>query len=47
LLFTDDRQDNIVAAEERGWRCHRFDGWQGWARRLVSEGLLTEAEAGL
>lgn len=47
LLFTDDRTDNIAAAEVRGWQCHRFDGWQGWARRLVAEGLLTEAEAGL
>lgn len=47
LLFTDDRADNIAAAEQRGWQCHRFDGWQGWARRLVAEGLLTTAEAGL
>ena len=47
LLFTDDRADNIAAAEARGWRCHRFDGWQGWARRLVTEELLTEQEAGL
>ena len=47
LLFTDDRVDNIAAAEERGWQCHRFDGWQGWARRLVEEGFLTEQEAGL
>ena len=47
LLFTDDREDNIAAALARGWRCHRFDGWQGWAHRLVAEGLLTEKEAGL
>ncbi|WP_149140413.1 HAD family hydrolase [Gemmobacter caeruleus] len=47
LLFVDDRPDNIAAAEARGWACHRFDGWQGWARRLVAEGLLTETEAGL
>ena len=47
LLFTDDRPDNIAAAEARGWQCHRFDGWQGWARRLVDAGLLTPAEAGL
>lgn len=47
LLFTDDRADNIAAAEARGWRCHRFEGWQGWARRLVAEGLLSEQEAGL
>lgn len=47
LLFTDDRTDNIAAAGARGWRCHHFTGWQGWARRLVAEGLLNEKEAGL
>lgn len=47
LLFTDDRADNIAAAAARGWQTHHFDGWQGWARRLVGAGLLTEQEAGL
>ena len=47
LLFTDDRAENIAAAARRGWRTHHFRHWQGWARRLVDEGLLTEAEAGL
>lgn len=47
LLFTDDRADNITSAARRGWRTHQFESWQGWARRLVAEGLLTEAEAGL
>ena len=47
LLFADDRADNIVAAARRGWRTHQFESWQGWARRLVSEGLLTNVEAGL
>ena len=47
LLFTDDRADNITAAARRGWRTHQFESWQGWARRLVAEGLLTETEAGL
>ncbi len=47
LLFTDDRADNITAAARRGWRTHQFESWQGWARRLVAEGLLTESEAGL
>lgn len=47
LLFTDDRADNITAAARRGWRTHQFESWQGWARRLVAEGLLTEREAGL
>lgn len=47
LLFTDDRADNITAAARRGWRTHQFETWQGWARRLVAEGLLTDEEAGL
>lgn len=47
LIFTDDRADNITAAGRRGWRTHQFEGWQGWARRLVAEGLLNETEAGL
>jgi 2-haloacid dehalogenase len=47
LLFTDDKADNITAASRRGWRTHQFETWQGWARRLVAEGLLTEQEAGL
>ena len=45
MLFTDDRADNIAAAAARGWQTHHFDGPEGWARRLVAEGLLTEAEA--
>ncbi len=45
LLFTDDRAENIEAAETRGWQTHLFDGPEAWAARLVSEGLLTEAEA--
>lgn len=47
LLFTDDRADNITAAARRGWRTHQFESWQGWAARLVAEGLLTPGEAGL
>lgn len=45
LIFTDDRADNIATAEARGWRTHHFTGPQGWADRLVAEGLLSEAEA--
>jgi|TARA_B110000908_G_scaffold158207_1_gene199088 2-haloacid dehalogenase len=45
LLFTDDRPENIEAAALRGWQTHLFDGSQGWADRLVFEGLLTEEEA--
>lgn len=45
LLFADDRPDNIYAANERGWKTHLFAGPEGWAARLVAEGLLTEEEA--
>ncbi len=45
LIFADDRTDNIVAADARGWKTHLFEHPQGWANRLVAEGLLTEAEA--
>lgn len=45
LLFADDRPENIAACEARGWRGHLFDGPEGWAARLVAEGLLTESEA--
>jgi 2-haloacid dehalogenase len=47
LLFADDRPENIAAAAARGWRTHLFDGWEGWALRLVDEGLLDRGEAGL
>lgn len=45
LLFADDRADNVAAAEARGWQGHLFDGPEGWAARLVAEGLLTAEEA--
>lgn len=45
LLFADDRPDNITAAASRGWHTHLFEHPQGWADRLVSEGLLTRSEA--
>ena len=47
LIFVDDRLENIEAAAARGWRVHLFTQWQGWAERLVAEGLLTRTEAGL
>ena len=37
----------LPGGPERGWRTHLFTGWQGWAARLVDEGLLTTTEAGL
>ncbi len=46
LIFTDDRPENISAAEARGWRTHLFEGPEGWASRLISEGFLTAEEAG-
>lgn len=45
LLFTDDRADNIAVAASRGWQIHHFTGPEGFARRLVDEGLLTPEEA--
>ncbi|MBC7138455.1 MAG: HAD-IA family hydrolase [Defluviimonas sp.] len=45
LIFTDDRADNIAAAAARGWQTHHFTGPEGWAARLVAEGLLTAEEA--
>ncbi|WP_108483200.1 HAD family hydrolase [Oceaniglobus ichthyenteri] len=45
LLFTDDRTENISAAQTRGWQTHHFTTPQGWAERLIAAGLLSEAEA--
>jgi 2-haloacid dehalogenase len=45
LIFADDRAENIAAAEARGWKGHVFAGPEGWAARLVAEGLLSEGEA--
>jgi 2-haloacid dehalogenase len=47
LIFADDKAENIVAAAARGWQVHHFSTWQPWAERLVAEGLLSPAEAGL
>lgn len=44
LLFADDRPDNINEAARRGWQTHLFETPQGWADRLVAEGLLTVEE---
>lgn len=45
LIFTDDRPENIAAAAARGWQTHLFENPEGWASRLVAEGLLTEEDA--
>lgn len=44
IVFADDRPENVAAAADRGWRAHLFDGPDGWADRLVAEGLLSGAE---
>ena len=45
LLFADDRADNIAAAAARGWNTHLFTDPQGFADRLVAEGLLSDEDA--
>jgi len=45
LLFVDDRKDNIDAAAARGWQTHLFETPEGWAARLVAQGLLTQEDA--
>lgn len=45
LLFTDDRPENIAAAESRGWQTHLFTTPAPFAQRLVQHGLLTAEEA--
>lgn len=43
LLFTDDRIDNIRAAEARGWKAHLFETPEGWADCLRAHGLPLKA----
>ena len=45
LIFADDSPANVAAARARGWHAHHFTDPDGWAERLVAEGLLTQAEA--
>ncbi|MEO0939436.1 MAG: HAD family hydrolase [Pseudomonadota bacterium] len=45
LIFTDDRAENIAVADARGWKTHLFEGPDGWADRMVAEGLLGAEEA--
>jgi 2-haloacid dehalogenase len=40
LFFTDDRPENVAAAEARGWRGHVFAGAAGLAEALAGHGLL-------
>ncbi len=42
LFFTDDRPDNIVAAQARGWRAHLFNGAAGLRIALASAGILLD-----
>lgn len=45
LFFTDDRADNIAAAEARGWHGHLFTRPADLAERLVALGLLEPEQA--
>jgi 2-haloacid dehalogenase len=45
LLFTDDKRENVDVATSRGWRGHVFEGPEGFAARLLAEGLLSDAQA--
>jgi len=45
LLFADDRQENLDAAASRGWQTHLFVSPEGFAQRLIKEGLLSESAA--
>lgn len=45
LLFADDRQENLDAAQARGWQVHLFETPQGWEDRLVHEGMLVAGAA--
>lgn len=45
LLFTDDRPDNIAAAQARGWQTHLFTTPGPFAARLMQEGLLSAEQA--
>jgi 2-haloacid dehalogenase len=40
LFFIDDNPANIVAARERGWQAHLFEGAQGLETELIRVGLL-------
>lgn len=40
LIFTDDKPENIEAAEARGWKGYVFEDAEGWRARLVDEGVL-------
>jgi 2-haloacid dehalogenase len=44
LFFTDDRAENIAAAQARGWHTHLFDGPRALGRRMMELGLLTADE---
>jgi 2-haloacid dehalogenase len=39
LFFIDDKEENIAAAEHRGWQTHLFDKADNLARRLTEMGI--------
>ena len=44
LIFTDHSPENIAAAANRGWKTQLFEGPEGWAERLIAEGLLARRD---
>lgn len=44
LLFTDDRAENIDAADKRGWATHLFDGPDGFLDCLIAHELLKRSD---
>lgn len=44
LLFVDDREDNIKAANARNWQTHHFTGPEGWIDHLVALELIDEVD---
>jgi len=44
LFFTDDRPENIAAAEARGWRGHVFEHAEGLQAALIGHGLLSRED---
>lgn len=44
LFFTDDRSDNIAAAQARGWSTHLFEGPEGLAKKLMELDLLAPVD---
>jgi 2-haloacid dehalogenase len=44
LLFTDDRIENIDAADRQGWKTHLFTGPEKWAECLIGYDLVNRLD---